>query len=129
VPDSDPNRPQFIISSTGRAVHPDEVVASCTALERHLDKTASEADALIKKWEEGVRERELAEKRRVAPGWLDRDEKMLEPERKQSSTELMKDTQSKVQDDRGGRMQGPPPETDDAEGRQLDEAFGSMRVR
>lgn len=28
-----------------------------------------------------MREQELAEKRRVAPGWLDREEKILEPER------------------------------------------------
>src|SRR4051794_3989980 len=29
--------------------------------------------------EDSVREAELAEKRRVAPGWLDRDEKILKP--------------------------------------------------
>ena len=88
-----------------------------------------DADALIKKWEEGVRERELAEKRRVAPGWLDRDEKMLEPERKQSSGGLTQETQSRLQTERIGRLQGMPSEVDDAEGRELDKAFGSMGLR
>jgi hypothetical protein len=32
-----------------------------------------------KKWEDSVREAELAEKRRVAPEWLERVEKILEP--------------------------------------------------
>ena len=32
-------------------------------------------------WEEKLKGEELAEKRRVAPGWLDREEKLLEPKR------------------------------------------------
>ncbi|RYC54198.1 hypothetical protein CHU98_g12010, partial [Xylaria longipes] len=32
--------------------------------------------------EERIRARELAEKRRVAPGWLDSEARLLEPERK-----------------------------------------------
>ncbi len=32
-------------------------------------------------WEEDILARELAEKRSRAPGWLDREEKLLEPER------------------------------------------------
>lgn len=36
----------------------------------------------VEEWEEGIRERELREKRRKAPGWLDREERILEPERK-----------------------------------------------
>lgn len=35
---------------------------------------------MMRAWEEGIRERELAEKRRVAPGWLDREEKLLVPD-------------------------------------------------
>jgi hypothetical protein len=33
---------------------------------------------LSKKWEDSVREVELAEKRRASPGWLERVEKILE---------------------------------------------------
>lgn len=35
----------------------------------------------MQKWLEGIKERELAEKRRKAPGWLDRDEKILAPQK------------------------------------------------
>ena len=35
----------------------------------------------MQKWEDAIRERELKEKRRRAPGWLDREEKILEPEK------------------------------------------------
>ncbi|KAK2850555.1 hypothetical protein FQN49_005544 [Arthroderma sp. PD_2] len=44
-----------------------------------MKKRQSEGDAAIKEWEESIRQRELAEKRRVAPGWLDREEKLLQP--------------------------------------------------
>lgn len=35
----------------------------------------------MERWEEEIRERELREKRRRAPGWLDSEERILEPER------------------------------------------------
>jgi hypothetical protein len=35
----------------------------------------------LKAWEDEIQARELAEKRRVAPGWLDSDARILEPER------------------------------------------------
>ena len=40
----------------------------------------------VQEWEHAIQERELAEKRRRAPGWLDRDEKILEPSRVLSSS-------------------------------------------
>lgn len=44
-----------------------------------------EAENTLSEWEKDIKERELAEKRRVAPGWLDREEKILEPERKDNT--------------------------------------------
>lgn len=44
-----------------------------------------DAKRTLSEWEEDIREKELAEKRRVAPGWLDREEKILEPERKEDN--------------------------------------------
>lgn len=35
----------------------------------------------MSRWENSIRERELQEKRRRAPGWLDSDSKLLEPEK------------------------------------------------
>lgn len=71
---------RYVVSSTGSHVaHPEEILASCQALEAHLKKTITDAERTIKDWEESIRERELAEKRRLAPGWLDREEKLLQP--------------------------------------------------
>ena len=36
----------------------------------------------MEEWEEEIRQKELQERRRKAPGWLDRDERILEPEKK-----------------------------------------------
>ena len=41
-----------------------------------------EAKRKVEEWEERRREVELAEKRRVAPGWLDENVRLLVPERK-----------------------------------------------
>jgi hypothetical protein len=42
----------------------------------HVDK--------IKTWEEQIREREVREKRRIAPGYLDTDQRLLMPTRADS---------------------------------------------
>jgi hypothetical protein len=42
----------------------------------HVDK--------IKGWEEQIREREVREKRRIAPGYLDTDQRLLMPTRVES---------------------------------------------
>ncbi|KAJ5688890.1 hypothetical protein N7462_003282 [Penicillium macrosclerotiorum] len=76
------NKARYVVSSNGEhAAHPDEILAACQSLEQHLKKTQSNATEAIKAWEESIQQRELAEKRRVAPGWLDREEKLLQPSR------------------------------------------------
>lgn len=35
----------------------------------------------MNEWEESITNRELAEKRRKAPGWLDTEERILQPEK------------------------------------------------
>ena len=71
-----------MVSSSGHAAHPDEIIASCKALQAYLQKMQDDADRELKAWEESIAARELAEKRRVAPGWLDSDARILEPEKK-----------------------------------------------
>ncbi|KAL1839308.1 hypothetical protein VTK73DRAFT_4073 [Phialemonium thermophilum] len=78
----DSNKPKYVISSSGHAAHPDDIIASCRALQAHIAKLQADAEAELKALEERIRERDLAEKRRVAPGWLDSDARLLEPERK-----------------------------------------------
>ncbi|EGO61337.1 hypothetical protein NEUTE1DRAFT_77282 [Neurospora tetrasperma FGSC 2508] len=77
------NKPKYIISpASGHAAHPDDIIASCQALQAHVAKLQSDASAELKAFEERIKKRELAEKRRVAPGWLDSEARLLEPERK-----------------------------------------------
>lgn len=75
-------KPRYVVSATGHAAHPDEIMASCQALQAHVSKLQAEAEAELRALDERIRARELAEKRRVAPGWLDSEARILEPERK-----------------------------------------------
>ncbi|ELR07537.1 hypothetical protein GMDG_08452 [Pseudogymnoascus destructans 20631-21] len=73
------SKPQYVVSAAGHAAHPDEILASCKALQAYIAKVQDDADRELRGWEEGIRARELAEKRRVAPGWLDSEARILEP--------------------------------------------------
>ncbi|KAI9664201.1 MAG: hypothetical protein M1831_002380 [Alyxoria varia] len=84
----DNGKPKFITSSSGHAAHPDDIASSCTALQSHLEQVHKYAVQDISIWQDDIRERELAEKRRIAPGWLDRQEKILQPERTTSESPL-----------------------------------------
>ncbi|KAM5487390.1 hypothetical protein MaudMau93_004658 [Microsporum audouinii] len=72
-------KPKYVVSSSGHAAHPSDILATCQALADHMKKRQSDGEAAIREWEESIRQRDLAEKRRVAPGWLDREEKLLQP--------------------------------------------------
>ena len=92
-----------------------------------------DAEKTLKGWQTSIRERELAEKRRVAPGWLDRDEKILQPERR--SDDATSSTYATVSDhnlmdiDDSGPMGRSLIEQRTAEGEELDRAFGGMGIR
>ncbi len=121
-------------SSAGHAAHPDEIIASCKALQAHLQKVQDDAEKMLREWEEELRQRELAEKRRVAPGWLDSDEKILEPEKRATGHRGRGEGGSQVVDlldrqDSGYdamELAGP---TENREGEQLDRAFGGLGIR
>lgn len=131
----DPNNPdakaRYVISTSGEhAAHPDEILAACQSLEQHLKKTRSDAEGTIKAWEESIKQRDLAEKRRVAPGWLDRDEKLLQPSRSTTSpggsgpAESLLDSSSA---DQGASTM--PSMVPRDEGEELDRAFGGLGVK
>jgi hypothetical protein len=80
--DASDDKPRFVQSQSGAtAAHPDDIVASCRALQAHVARLQADAAAELAALDAQIRERELAEKRRVAPGWLDNDTRLLEPER------------------------------------------------
>ena len=80
-------------------------------------------------------EQDLAEKRRLAPGWLDRSEKILEPERKGSigSPAAINDQAKRASimdsDIESNKTQPTSQEVQDPAGDELDRAFGGMTVR
>lgn len=114
-------KPQYVVSGSGHAAHPDDIMASCRALHEHVKKLQEDADRDLKAFEEQIKERDLAEKRRVAPGWLDSDARMLEPERATpAATEQLEQAQA------GDEALA---EKDTEEGAALDRAFGGMNLK
>jgi hypothetical protein len=131
----DPSNPdgkaRYVVSSSGEhAAHPDDILAACHSLENHLNKTRSDAEQSIEAWKESIKQRELAEKRRLAPGWLDREEKLLQPSRTGMSPP-QGDTQQSLLDSSSpdqGSSQMPAIQPHD-EGEELDRAFGGLGVK
>lgn len=132
----DPSNPdaqaRYVVSSSGEhAAHPEEILASCLSLEEHLKKTRSDAERTIRDWEEGIRQRDLAEKRRVAPGWLDREEKLLQPSRA-TLTQTPREQQSQSLLDSSPADRGSsdlPAMAPRDEGEELDRAFGGLKMK
>lgn len=122
----DPNseKPKYITSSSGHTAHPDDIIASCNALQQHITKSQEDAKKLIEEWEQSIRERELAEKRRVAPGWLDRDEKILEPTKAGSNAQ-----KQGLLDSHDSTSVNAPAMSPNREGEELDRAFGTMGLK
>jgi len=71
--------PAYVTSGSGFRAHPSTIVTQNKALRHQLDTAASEARTKVRDWRAAIDERELAEKRRKAPGWLDSDAKILRP--------------------------------------------------
>lgn len=131
----DPSNPdaktRYVVSASGEhAAHPEEILAACQSLEDHLKKNQSDSGSAIKQWEDSIRQRDLAEKRRVAPGWLDREEKLLQPNRAiptspsgQAEQSLLDSTPA---DQSAASLPSMKPRN---EGEELDQAFGKMGVK
>ncbi|KAK8100011.1 hypothetical protein PG999_010385 [Apiospora kogelbergensis] len=82
-------KPKYVVSASGHAAHPDDIVASCRALQAHVAALQAEAGRELRALEDRIAARELAEKRRVAPGWLDSEARLLEPEKKTATTGML----------------------------------------
>ncbi|CAF9914725.1 MAG: hypothetical protein ALECFALPRED_009682 [Alectoria fallacina] len=128
-------REKYVVSPSGHAASPEDIIASCQELQKQIQKTKEDAEQTIKDWEKSLREQELAEKRRVAPGWLDREEKILEPKRGNtggSATPSIAQIQSaSIMDQQDEKPQGSSRTTTGADpgGDELDRAFGGLGLR
>lgn len=118
-----------MVSSSGHAAHPDDIIASCQALQSHLKKLQDDAGKRIADWEKGIQERELAEKRRVAPGWLDSDARILEPEKTQPPAPSNKQATPSLMDSALEPSANSSSLVDDTAARELDRAFGGMSMK
>ncbi|EHY54953.1 hypothetical protein HRR83_005789 [Exophiala dermatitidis] len=125
VPDNGPEKPKYVVASSGHSAHPDDIIASCKALQDHLRKTAEAAEKAIREWEEDIKARDLAEKRRVAPGWLDREEKILEPTKATNDRGPGHD----LLDGQSETVISAPAMSPSREGEELDRAFGNLGVK
>ncbi|KAJ4322226.1 hypothetical protein N0V84_004940 [Fusarium piperis] len=121
---SDQPRPKYVVSGSGHAAHPEDIIASCRALQAHVSKMQEDAERELREFNERIQARELAEKRRVAPGWLDSEMHILEPER---STPVQHQQQSfpEPQQVQGSCSQSPAED----QGAELDRAFGGMALK
>jgi hypothetical protein len=123
---------QYVVSTSGHAAHPDQIIASCKALQTYIQKVQDDADRELKGWEDAIAARELAEKRRVAPGWLDSDARILEPERRTSGagSQAGKGQGSLMDIDvssaEASGLKHTPVAVPSGEGDELDRAFGSL---
>ena len=126
--DEDGEKPRYIVSSSGHAAHPDEIMAACENLRGHLQKSAEDAQRSLKDWDVAVKQRDLAEKRRVAPGWLDRDEKILEPMRAQGGRD---DGDNLIDGPTSDNVGNPsmPAMSPSREGEENDREFGKLGVK
>jgi len=88
VTDATDEQPKYVVSQSGHAAHPRDIIASCKALREHIDKVQVDADRELRELEERIQARELAEKRRLAPGWLDSNMHLLEPQRKTEDAQV-----------------------------------------
>lgn len=123
----DGSKPKYVFSSSGHSASPDDIIASCQALQKHIRDQSKGQDNILRDWEEGIREKELAEKRRVAPGWLDREEKILEPVK--AKDEAKKGASLLDSGDANDQVAPQMPAVQATrEGEELDRAFGGLGV-
>jgi hypothetical protein len=103
-------------------------------LQAYIQKVQDDADRELKAWQDAIDARELAEKRRVAPGWLDSDARILEPERKAPAHNLDGEMEQRNLMDAGvssndaSRLRHTPVVAPHGEGDDLDRAFGGLGI-
>ncbi|KAL8824866.1 MAG: hypothetical protein Q9170_008014 [Blastenia crenularia] len=128
-------REKIVVSKSGHAASPEDIIESCQTLQAHIQKMQEDAEKMIRDWEDKLREDALAEKRRVAPGWLDREEKILQPTKTAAVNDEIKETSGPNQsknimdqqaEENTGMIQQP---VQSREGDELDRAFGGMLLR
>jgi hypothetical protein len=118
-------KPKYVVSSSGHAAHPEDIMASCRALKAYVTKMQEDAERELREFDERIKARELAEKRRVAPGWLDSEMHILEPEK---STPVQQHGVGSVPEPQETQS-GPSANATEDQGAELDRVFGGMALK
>ncbi|ODA82462.1 hypothetical protein RJ55_00969 [Drechmeria coniospora] len=121
---SEQQQPRFIVSGSGHAASPSEIQQSCEQLLSYVTQLQKDAERELCQFEESIKERDLAEKRRLAPGWLDSDSRLLEPERPTQTQQVGHSAVTEAKEQLSTQEQA---QLD--EGAQLDKAFGGISLR
>lgn len=115
-----------MISPSGTSsAHPSTIAAQNRSLLEQIDRQAKDGQREVEAWQEAIRERDLQEKRRKAPGWLDGSVRLLEPAQAKKDAES-KDGKSILDDDEG-REEKSAKDVEDL-GNALDRAFGRSEM-
>lgn len=116
-----------MLSQGGYAAHPSAILAQNKDLLRRLEEQGEAGRKKVEEWEKSIQERELAERRRRAPGWLDREERLLSPEK--ATGDAGKNLMDEEQDERAKRVSGLVEEKEAEDlGQELDRAFGRSEM-
>lgn len=124
--DPESQLPAYVTSASGFRAHPSSIISQNRALRDGLVSSSTEARKTFQGWLDAIKERELAEKRRKAPGWLDSDEKMLRPARAGQAKEEVTGAVGSLLDTDDNTRSKPKGEDADVNdlGVQMDRAFG-----
>ncbi|KAF8469018.1 hypothetical protein BDZ91DRAFT_792788 [Kalaharituber pfeilii] len=118
-PPPSPNSPAppptgYITSPSGTfSTSPEAIITSCQSLISHLATSKQGAEEKIREWEQSIAERELMEKRKIAPGYLDTGITILTPVKVGEAAAAAK------KEEEGAT-------TSRKEGEELDKLFGSL---
>lgn len=122
-------KPAYVTSAAGFSAHPTDLIAQNEKLLQVLDDERTTAQETWRAWEQGIKDRELAEKRRRAPGWLDAEQKILTPSKAPGAGSRVvgeatsEGTPVKVEKALLDDQEGQTKDRDDL-GAQLEKAFG-----
>jgi hypothetical protein len=123
LPSSILQSPDYVSSASGTTSSPDAILSSCVALQQHLQKLEADARNTLNEWREKREREDLAEKRRLAPGWLDSGVHILKPEEVKKEEDMVVEN---IMDDDPQQREA---ETKKAkEGEDLDRVFGGLQV-
>ncbi|CAE7185718.1 hypothetical protein P3342_008420 [Pyrenophora teres f. teres] len=129
---SDPQQPNqppaYVTSATGTSATPDQILTSCIALQEHLRKMEEDARRTLREWEDRRQREDLAEKRRVAPGWLDSGVHIIKPEEDGGGTGAAGGNTGQGQQQESLMDLDPQAERKAKEGEELDRVFGGLKV-